>query len=110
MTGAFSIVVADGSAQRLEAWLGQRVSPCAQHIPALKVRIDAPVAVVTLSSKAMRGRPGTAARVFAAIARAGVNVLAIAQSSDEERIAVCLADAKHARAVLALRAEACSVG
>jgi aspartate kinase len=53
----------------------------------------------------MRGTPGVAARVFGAVARAGVNVIAIAQGSSELNISFCVNETDQAKAVRAVHDE-----
>ncbi len=57
------------------------------------------VALVTVAGRGMLGVPGVAARVFAAVARAGVNVLMISQASSEQSICFVVrhGDAPRAR-------------
>ncbi len=47
------------------------------------VEVEDQVAILAVIGSNMRGHPGVAARVFAAVARAGINVIAIAQGSSE---------------------------
>ena len=46
----------------------------------------ADVAVIAVVGEGMAGTPGIAARVFTALARAGLNVIAVAQGSSERNI------------------------
>jgi aspartokinase/homoserine dehydrogenase 1 len=66
------------------------------------VTARAPVAVVAAVGEGMRGTPGIAAKVFAAVARAGVNVEAIAQGSSECNISFCVDGEDREKAVRAL--------
>ena len=66
------------------------------------VTARSPVAVVAAVGEGMRGTPGIAAKVFAAVARAGVNVEAIAQGSSECNISFAVDDARRVAAVRAL--------
>ena len=66
------------------------------------VTARSPVAVVAAVGEGMRGTPGIAAKVFAAVARAGVNVEAIAQGSSECNISFCVDGKDRERAVRAL--------
>ncbi len=66
------------------------------------VTARAPVAVVAAVGEGMRGTPGIAAKVFAAVARAGVNVEAIAQGSSECNISFCVDGRDREKAVRAL--------
>lgn len=66
------------------------------------VTARAPIAVVAAVGDGMRGTKGIAARVFDAVARAGVNVEAIAQGSSECNISFAVEEADRAAAVRAL--------
>ena len=63
-----------------------------------RIRIQRGVAVISAVGEGMRGTKGVAARIFSAVAEAGVNVLAIAQGSSETSIsfAVSMGDAEKA--------------
>ncbi|HKC25529.1 MAG TPA: aspartate kinase [Thermoanaerobaculia bacterium] len=66
------------------------------------VTARAPIAVVAAVGEGMRGMPGIAAKVFAAVARAGVNVEAIAQGSSECNISFAVEERQRVAAVRAL--------
>jgi len=68
------------------------------------VAAKAPIAVVAAVGDGMRGTVGIAAKVFAAVARAGVNVEAIAQGSSECNISFAVDEKDRAAAVKALHA------
>jgi aspartokinase/homoserine dehydrogenase 1 len=69
------------------------------------VRVEPGVALVAVVGLGMRGLPGIAARTFGALARAKVNVVAIAQGSSELNITVAVLDAEVTGALCALHAE-----
>lgn len=66
------------------------------------LRVERAVAVVAVVGLGMRGVPGIAARTFGALARAGTNIVAIAQGSSELNISVVVrgADVKSSLAAL----------
>lgn len=64
-----------------------------------RVEAMAPVAIVAVVGAGMRGTPGIAATAFAALARAGINIVAIAQGSSEYNISCCVGEACMAEAV-----------
>jgi aspartate kinase len=66
------------------------------------VNARAPIAVVAAVGEGMRGTPGIAAKVFAAVARAKVNVESIAQGSSECNISFAVDGKDWVRAVRAL--------
>jgi bifunctional aspartokinase / homoserine dehydrogenase 1 len=67
-----------------------------------RVHARTPIGVVAAVGEGMRGTPGVAAKVFAAVARARVNVEAIAQGSSECNISFAVDDGDRLRAVRAL--------
>ncbi len=69
------------------------------------VRVEPGVALVAVVGLGMRGLPGIAARTFGALARAKVNVVAIAQGSSELNITVAVLDADVGEALCALHSE-----
>ncbi len=62
------------------------------------------IAVLAIVGDGMAGTPGVAARLFAALARAGVNIRAIAQGASERNISVAIGAADAARALRATHA------
>ena len=75
------------------------------HHDVERVSVERPIAVVAAVGEGMRGTPGVAARVFGALGRASVNVIAIAQGSSERNISFCVTEADQARAVRAIHEE-----
>ncbi|HEV8578207.1 MAG TPA: bifunctional aspartate kinase/homoserine dehydrogenase I [Thermoanaerobaculia bacterium] len=61
------------------------------------------VALVDVTGSGMAGVPGVAARVFQAMAAAGISVILITQSSSELAISFAVAEADGSRAAAALR-------
>jgi aspartokinase/homoserine dehydrogenase 1 len=64
-----------------------------------RVEAAAPMAIVAVVGAGMRGTPGIAARTFGALARAGINIIAIAQGSSEYNISFCIDEGQVAQAV-----------
>lgn len=62
-------------------------------------------ALVSVEGKAMAGVPGIAARVFGALARRGISVTMISQSSSEASITLAVPEAGATEAELALKRE-----
>ncbi|MBX3462149.1 MAG: bifunctional aspartate kinase/homoserine dehydrogenase I [Planctomycetes bacterium] len=62
------------------------------------------IAALAVVGDGMAGRPGTAARLFAALARANVNVRLIAQGASERNISVAIDAADARRALRAVHA------
>jgi aspartokinase/homoserine dehydrogenase 1 len=68
------------------------------------VEIDRDLAILAIVGDGMAGAPGIAARLFSALARAGVNVRAIAQGASERNISVVVNGAETTRALRAAHA------
>lgn len=62
------------------------------------------IAVLAVVGDGMAGAPGIAARVFGALAEAGLNVIAIAQGSSERNISLAVAEADAAEAARRIHA------
>ncbi len=99
------IVVPADTADRLKAALERMLSKELAHHDVERVTVERPIAVVAAVGEGMRGTRGVAARVFGAVARAGVNVIAIAQGSSELNISFCVNEADQAKAVRAIHEE-----
>lgn len=101
-----ALVVPDADRARVVAALEQefRLERLTGAIDGVAAR--SPVAVVAAVGEGMRGLPGVAARVFAAVAKARVNVEAIAQGSSECNISFAVDEKDRVAAVRALHAVA----
>lgn len=101
-----ALVVPDADRVRVVAALEQefRLERLTGAIDGVAAR--SPVAVVAAVGEGMRGLPGVAARVFAAVAKARVNVEAIAQGSSECNISFAVEEKDRVAAVRALHAVA----
>jgi len=73
------------------------------------IQVDEEVALLAIVGEGMRGMLGTAGRVFTAISREQVNIIAIAQGSSELTIAVVVRREGLEKAVRAVHAE-CGMG
>ena len=62
------------------------------------------IRVLAIVGEGMTGTPGVAGRLFTALARAGINVRAIAQGASERNISVALDEADAERAMKAIHA------
>jgi bifunctional aspartokinase / homoserine dehydrogenase 1 len=85
-------VIADAFARELER--GQIQS----------IAVEPGISVLAVVGEGMAGTPGIAARLFDALARARINVRAIAQGASERNISVALASDDAARALRAVHA------
>jgi aspartate kinase len=95
-------------AKTLEALESALVLELAHHY--LKpIHVDRDVGLLAAVGEGMQGKSGLAGRIFTAISRAHVNVIAIAQGSSELTIAVVVQRAGLENAVRAVHAE-CGLG
>ena len=69
------------------------------------VRVESPVAIIAAVGARMKGQVGVAGRVFSALGKHGVNILAIAQGSSEYNISAVVARRDLKRAVHAIHGE-----
>jgi aspartate kinase len=99
------LVVPSESTTRLEAALRRMFSKELARHDVEKVAIEAPVAIVSAVGEGMRGTPGVAARLFGALGRQKVNVIAIAQGSSELNISLVVAEKDRETAVRAIHRE-----
>ena len=73
------------------------------------IHVDANVGLLAVVGEGMQGKPGLAGRIFTAISREQVNIIAIAQGSSELTIAVVVRREGLEKAVRAVHAE-CGLG
>ena len=81
-------------------------------------KVDSEVGLLAIVGEGMQGTPGIAGRIFTAISRENVNIIAIAQGSSELTIVIVVArsglekavQAVHAECGLGMKAEASRVG
>jgi len=99
------LVVPSDSTTRLESALRKMFSQELARHDVEKVAIEAPVAIVSAVGEGMRGTPGVAARLFGALGRAKVNVIAIAQGSSELNISLVVSEKDRESAVRAIHQE-----
>jgi bifunctional aspartokinase / homoserine dehydrogenase 1 len=99
------LVVPRDSIKRLETALRKMFSQELARHDVEKVAIESPVAIVSAVGEGMRGTPGVAARLFGALGRAKVNVIAIAQGSSELNISLVVSEKDRENAVRAIHQE-----
>ena len=73
------------------------------------IEVDASVGLLAAVGEGMRGTPGFAGRLFAAMSDNKINVIAIAQGSSELTIAIIVAETDLTKAVQAIHAQ-CGLG
>lgn len=98
-------VVARNDLARTEAVLRQELADQLTRHEVDAVVARAPVAIVTVVGSGMAGTPGVAGRLFSSMGAAGVNIMAIAQGSNEYSISFVVEDARAAQAVSAAHRE-----
>jgi aspartate kinase len=93
----FIVPVAD--AKRTVEALRKEFAQDVAHEKVEHITVDPNIAIVAVVGENMRGAPGVAGRVFIALGRENVNVIAIAQGSSESNISFVVA-AKEMKAAL----------
>jgi len=73
------------------------------------IQVDSNVGLIAVVGEGMRGTPGLAGRIFTAISRDNINIIAIAQGSSELTIAIVVRREGLERAVRAVHRE-CGLG
>ncbi len=79
------IVNTDEAGRTVEA-LRRTFADDLAHHQVEHINVDAEIAVVAVVGENMRGTPGIAGRLFSALGRRGVNIIAIAQGSSEYNV------------------------
>ncbi|MDQ3685182.1 MAG: aspartate kinase [Acidobacteriota bacterium] len=69
------------------------------------ITVDPEIAIVAVVGERMRGTPGIAGRVFSALGRDGVNIIAIAQGSSEYNVSFVIEASVMRRAVAVVHRE-----
>ena len=95
----------DGAVQALESALALELA----HGYLRPIEVDNNVGLLAAVGEGMQGKPGLAGRIFTAISRVHVNIIAIAQGSSELTIAVVVRRDGLETAVRAVHAE-CGLG
>ena len=102
---SFCFLVRSGELQQtiesLEAALALEIA----HGYVRPIDVDEDVGLLAVVGEGMRGTPGLAGRVFTAISREKVNIIAIAQGSSELTIAIVVRREGLEKAVRAVHAE-----
>jgi aspartate kinase len=107
--GNFCILVReDEMARAVEALEGALALELA-HGYVAPVQVDDTVGLLAVVGEGMQGKPGLAGRIFTAISRERVNIMAIAQGASELTIAIVVRRSDLEKAVRAVHQE-CSLG
>ena len=97
-------VVKQGEAERARTAVSQAFSHELAAGQVQRVQLTGGVSVLAAVGDGMAGQPGVAARLFEALGRAQVNILAIAQGSSERNISVAIAGKDATKALRAAHA------
>ena len=92
------VLKSDAVAGKLDALLAEIRAECAPD----SIEINSGIALVATVGRGMSHQPGTAAQLFAALARAGINIRMIDQGSSELNIIVGVENADFERTVRAI--------
>lgn len=98
---AICCVVREHQAERARAAVEAAFAAPIDSTQVQAVRVTGGIAILAAVGDGMVGIPGVAARLFAALAQARVNIRAIAQGASERNISVAIADADATRALRA---------
>src|SRR5207237_3422725 len=106
---AFCFLVRQTELARAQEFLGVDLALELEHGYLKPVQVDDQVGLIAVVGEGMRGTPGLAGRIFTAISRHNVNIIAIAQGSSELTIVIVVHRAGLEKAVQAIHAE-CGLG
>jgi aspartate kinase len=99
------LVIPSSDEKLVVAALRQAFAPEIAEETVEHVSANSNVAIVAVVGENMRGIPGIAGRVFVALGREGVNIIAIAQGSSEYNISLVVESGAAQRALAALHKE-----
>jgi aspartokinase/homoserine dehydrogenase 1 len=105
----FCFLVRESELDRVTEHLEEGLSLEFAHGYLKPVEVDRNVGLIAVVGEGMRGTPGLAGRIFTAISRQNVNIIAIAQGSSELTIAIVVHRDGLERAVRAIHQE-CGLG
>lgn len=105
----FCFLVRQSELDRVSEYLEESLSLELAHGYLKPVGIDRNVGLIAVVGEGMRGTPGLAGRIFTAISREKINIIAIAQGSSELTIAIVVHRDGLNRAVQAIHRE-CGLG
>ena len=105
----FCFLVRQTELERVTEYLEESLSLEFAHGYLKPVDVDANVGLIAVVGEGMRGTPGLAGRIFTAISREKINIIAIAQGSSELTIAIVVHRDGLNRAVQAVHRE-CGLG
>ncbi len=106
---SFCFLVRHSELERATEYLEEDLALELAHGYLKPISVDANVGLIAVVGEGMRGTPGLAGRIFTAISRHQINIIAIAQGSSEITIAIVVHRAGLEKAVRAVHEE-CGLG
>jgi len=98
------VVVPANSGEQARTILEEVFTRELRHHQIHRIALVPDIRILAIVGEGMTGTPGIAARLFASLARAGINVRAIAQGASERNISVAVDEADAERALKAMHA------
>ena len=98
-------IVAGSDAKRTVEALRKEFAQDVAHEKVEHITVDPNIAIVAVVGENMRGTPGVAGRMFSALGRENVNIIAIAQGSSESNISFVVSEKDMKAALMAMHRE-----
>ncbi len=102
---SFCFLVRQSELERAREFLEEDLALELTHGYLKPIEVDPDVGLLAVVGEGMRGTPGLAGRIFTAISRHNINIIAIAQGSSELTIAIVVRRSGLEQAVRAIHAE-----
>jgi aspartate kinase len=102
---SFCFLVRQSELERAREFLEEDLALELVHGYLKPIEVDAEVGLIAVVGEGMRGTPGLAGRLFTAISRHDINIIAIAQGSSELTIAIVVRRSGLEQAVRAIHGE-----
>ena len=102
---SFCFLVRQSELERAREFLEEDLALELVHGYLKPIEVDPDVALIAVVGEGMRGTPGLAGRIFTAISRHDINIIAIAQGSSELTIAIVVRRGGLEQAVRAIHGE-----
>jgi aspartokinase/homoserine dehydrogenase 1 len=106
---SFCLLVRQNEMERAREFLENELALELAHGYLKPLDVDTSVGLLAVVGEGMRGTPGLAGKIFTAISRHNINIIAIAQGSSELTIAIVVARSGLEKAVQAIHRE-CGLG
>ena len=102
---SFCFLVRQSELERAREFLEEDLALELVHGYLKPIDVDTDVALIAVVGEGMRGTPGLAGRIFTAISKHNINIIAIAQGSSELTIAIVVRRGGLEQAVRAIHGE-----